>query len=139
MCCFLLDEVRGDSVEQPVSSRGQAGQEIILMCSYSSSSSYPCLFWYRQYPNSPLQLIFRIPSKSGACGRHKAQGFNRFDAVADTSSTRMTIASLRPSDMAIYYCAVADFHTGTISCTAVKKTILEEQDVGFPIVSFSPL
>ncbi|KAE8633740.1 hypothetical protein XENTR_v10002072, partial [Xenopus tropicalis] len=104
--------VRGDSVEQPNSQRGKEGQENILVCTYSSSSSYPCLYWYRQYPNSPLQFILRRPGTSAACTRKQAEGFDRFDAVVDTSSTRMTITSLELSDMAMYYCAVTDFHTG---------------------------
>ncbi|OCU01502.1 hypothetical protein XELAEV_18007292mg [Xenopus laevis] len=110
--CICAEPVQGDSIEQPAWQWGKKGQENILACNYRSSSSYPCLYWYRQYPNSPLQFILRRPGTSAACTGRKTQGFDRFDGVADSSSTRMTISSLELSDTAVYYCAVVDFHTG---------------------------
>uniref|UniRef100_A0A803JU91 Ig-like domain-containing protein n=1 Tax=Xenopus tropicalis TaxID=8364 RepID=A0A803JU91_XENTR len=106
------DSLWGDSLEQPQSETGKQNEAQTITCTYTTSMSYPCLYWYRQYPNSNLQYILR---KSSYCD-NRAKGFERFNVVTDSSSTRLTINSLRPTDTAVYYCAIVDLHTDNIYC-----------------------
>ncbi|MEE6526486.1 hypothetical protein FKM82_027175 [Ascaphus truei] len=101
--------VWGDSVDQPRSETGREKEEKTLTCTYKSSGSYPCLFWYRQHPSSALQYILRDAGSSGACNSNKANFTGRFNAKTDSSSTKLTISSLELGDAAVYFCAVTDF------------------------------
>ncbi|KAE8633741.1 hypothetical protein XENTR_v10002073 [Xenopus tropicalis] len=100
------------SSAKPQSETGKQNEAQTITCTYTTSMSYPCLYWYRQYPNSNLQYILR---KSSYCD-NRAKGFERFNVVTDSSSTRLTINSLRPTDTAVYYCAIVDLHTDNIYC-----------------------
>ncbi|OCU01504.1 hypothetical protein XELAEV_18007294mg [Xenopus laevis] len=96
----------------PHSSSGKENEAKTITCTYITSITYPCLYWYRQYPNGYMQCILR---KSTYCSG-RAEGYERFEAVTDSSSTSLTISSLKPTDTAVYYCAIADIHTYNIYC-----------------------
>ncbi|KAG8455516.1 hypothetical protein GDO86_001635, partial [Hymenochirus boettgeri] len=102
--CICVDKGLLDSVEQPHSVNGKEGEETTLRCDYKSSRSFPCLYWYRQYPNSAMQFIMLT-----RCHNYRANGYDRFNADADSSSTTLTISNLNLRDTAVYYCAVS-FH-----------------------------
>ncbi|KAL0146777.1 hypothetical protein M9458_057919, partial [Cirrhinus mrigala] len=50
--------VSGDSIE-PDKGTGKTseGETVKLSCSYSTSSEYVRLYWYRQYPNREPQYL----------------------------------------------------------------------------------
>ncbi|OCU01505.1 hypothetical protein XELAEV_18007295mg [Xenopus laevis] len=112
MICSCADSVWGDSLQQPPSATGKENKAKTITCTCTTRITYHCLYWYRQYPNSDLQFIIQ---KSNYCDK-RAEGYERFNAFTDSSSTSLTISSLKPTDTAVYYCAIADIHTGNIYC-----------------------
>ncbi|OCU01503.1 hypothetical protein XELAEV_18007293mg [Xenopus laevis] len=110
--CLCTGSVWGDSLEQPHSATGKENEAKTITCTYTTRMTYPCLYWYRQYHNSNLQYILQ---KSRHCD-NRAKGYERFEAVTYSTSTSLTISSLKLTDTAVYYCAVADLHTDNIYC-----------------------
>lgn len=112
---FFLGSVYGVSVHQPSTHTGQENKETVLTCTYETSSFYACLFWYRQYPNTALELIVQASgSSSYSCSYHRELNDDRFTQTADSTTTILTISRLELGDAAMYYCALDDNHSNII-------------------------
>ncbi|KAG8455514.1 hypothetical protein GDO86_001633 [Hymenochirus boettgeri] len=93
----------------------------MLTCNYSTSTSNPCLYWYRQLLYSTLEYILRQPSSHIACPKQTANDDKRFISTATASNTELIISNLMLSDSAVYYCVLGDSHTGKINPRAEQK------------------
>uniref|UniRef100_A0A673LTQ0 Ig-like domain-containing protein n=1 Tax=Sinocyclocheilus rhinocerous TaxID=307959 RepID=A0A673LTQ0_9TELE len=78
-------------------------ETVKLSCSYSSSSEYVWLYWYRQYPNGEPQYLLLRGARSRS-GEDTSDG--RFNSDTTRTSTELTITDVRLSDSAHYYCAL---------------------------------
>ena len=94
----------GDSVTQK---QGQVTLSeydfLFINCTYSTTS-YPTLFWYVQYPGEGPELLLKVTTANN-------KGSNRgFEATYDEGSTSFHLqkAAVKESDSAVYYCALSD-------------------------------
>uniref|UniRef100_A0A6Q2YXW0 Ig-like domain-containing protein n=1 Tax=Esox lucius TaxID=8010 RepID=A0A6Q2YXW0_ESOLU len=119
-CCFFSGLTAGDSITS-VNNQviGTEGEYVTLNCTYETSSDYPWLYWYRQYPNQAPQFILY----KGANGETDGEFKNRFHAHLNvtTKSVPLTIQGLQLSDSAVYYCALRP--TVTTGYTAVIQKL----------------
>uniref|UniRef100_A0A4W2GPV9 Ig-like domain-containing protein n=1 Tax=Bos indicus x Bos taurus TaxID=30522 RepID=A0A4W2GPV9_BOBOX len=79
------------------------GTSVTINCTYSTSG-YPNLFWYVQYPGEGPQLLLKA-MKANDKGTNKG-----FEATYNTETTSFHLekASGQESDSAVYYCALSD-------------------------------
>ena len=84
------------------------GAFLTMDCTYSTTG-YPTLLWYVQYPGKGPQLLLRA-TKAGEKGRNDG-----FEALYNEESTSFHLekASVQESDSAMYYCVLGDTVTGT--------------------------
>uniref|UniRef100_A0A8D2HAE8 Ig-like domain-containing protein n=1 Tax=Urocitellus parryii TaxID=9999 RepID=A0A8D2HAE8_UROPR len=94
----------GDSVTQM---EGQVtiseGALLTINCTYSSTS-YPTLFWYVQYPGEGPQLLLKAVKANDKVSNKD------FEATYNKEATSFNLekASIQESDSAVYYCALGD-------------------------------
>ena len=79
------------------------GTSVTINCTYSTSG-YPFLFWYVQYPGEGPQLLLKT-TKPNEKGSHK--GFEATYNI-ETTSFHLEKASAQESDSAVYFCALSD-------------------------------
>uniref|UniRef100_A0A672PD92 Ig-like domain-containing protein n=1 Tax=Sinocyclocheilus grahami TaxID=75366 RepID=A0A672PD92_SINGR len=107
---FLVTELVQTAVE---------GETVTINCTYSTTDSFPYLFWYQQEINGyPRYMLKKFPGS----GEVDKQFEGRFDANLYTSRTSvpLTIQDVRVSDSAVYYCALKPTVTETHS-TLIQK------------------
>ncbi len=95
----------GDNIE-PVEGTEKNYKEretVKMSCSYSTSSEYVRLYWYRQYPNGEPQYLLFKGARSYS-SEHTSD--DRFQSTASRTATELTITDVRLSDSALYYCAL---------------------------------
>ncbi len=105
MCLLLTGLVAGDNIEpdKGTEKNSKERETVKLSCSYSTSSQYVVLYWYRQYPNGEPQYLLL----KGARSRYDDQtSDDRFQSTTSQTSTELTITDVRLSDSALYYCAL---------------------------------
>ena len=81
---------------------------LFINCTYSTTG-YPSLFWYVQYPGEGPELLLKVTTANN-------KGNNRgFEATYDKESTSFHLqkAAVKESDSALYYCALSDTVTET--------------------------
>uniref|UniRef100_A0A8C5N6T6 Ig-like domain-containing protein n=1 Tax=Gouania willdenowi TaxID=441366 RepID=A0A8C5N6T6_GOUWI len=76
------------------------GQTATLKCTFSTTSSDPNLFWYKQEVNSYPKFILRRSHNSPEFVK------DRFDAELKDSSVPLMIQDLHVCDSAVYYCLI---------------------------------
>uniref|UniRef100_A0A8C5GPA9 Ig-like domain-containing protein n=1 Tax=Gouania willdenowi TaxID=441366 RepID=A0A8C5GPA9_GOUWI len=80
------------------------GQTATLNCTFSTTSSNPDLFWYKQEVNSYPKFILR---RSRYVADNSPEFVkDRFDAELKDSSVPLMIQDLHVCDSAVYYCAL---------------------------------
>lgn len=126
MYTIVLGSVNENSVEQPSTQTGRENEDVLLHCSYKTSRSYACLYWYRQYPNSGLEFIVRAPGISSYCSYHRGLKDDRFKQIANSTSTVLAITRLELRDEAMYYCALEEHTEGKCSAQLCKNTFISE-------------
>ncbi|KAF3830315.1 hypothetical protein GH733_004134 [Mirounga leonina] len=104
MVLLMLGQTHGDSVTQ---TEGQVTlleeASLTINCTYSTTG-YPTLFWYVQYPGEGLHLLL---SSSGDQEKKSKKGFeSTFDSKS--KSFHLQKGSVQASDSAVYYCALSD-------------------------------
>lgn len=85
------------------------GATLTMSCTYSSTG-YPALFWYIQYPGDGPQLLLKA-TKASEMGRNRG-----FEATyqKESNSFHLEKSSVHESDSAMYYCALSDTVTETV-------------------------
>uniref|UniRef100_A0A8C5GQP0 Ig-like domain-containing protein n=1 Tax=Gouania willdenowi TaxID=441366 RepID=A0A8C5GQP0_GOUWI len=82
------------------------GQTATLKCTFTTISSTPYLFWYKQEVNSYPKFIL-TRSRSSADNSPEFVK-DRFDAELKDSSVPLMIQDLHVCDSAVYYCALSE-------------------------------
>uniref|UniRef100_A0A673N5B5 Ig-like domain-containing protein n=1 Tax=Sinocyclocheilus rhinocerous TaxID=307959 RepID=A0A673N5B5_9TELE len=93
------ERVEQSSREMPESEEAQ----VILMCNYTTTSTSPNLFWYKQLPNrSPTFILNQYTTEPDF--------INKYSATLNSTSRTfpLMIKNLRVSDSAVYYCALSE-------------------------------
>ena len=87
---------------------GSERTSMTINCTYSTSG-YPYLFWYVQYPGEGPELLLKA-TKANEKGTNKG-----FEATYNTATTSFHLEkdSVQESDSAVYYCALRDTVTET--------------------------
>uniref|UniRef100_M3Y7S7 Ig-like domain-containing protein n=1 Tax=Mustela putorius furo TaxID=9669 RepID=M3Y7S7_MUSPF len=106
---FMLGQTQGDSVTQTeVQVTLLEEASLTVNCTYSTTV-FPTLFWYVQYPGKGLQLLL-------SSSRDQEKKSNKgFEVTLDSKSKSFHLekGSVQASDSAVYYCALSDTVTGT--------------------------
>uniref|UniRef100_A0A673LWU2 Ig-like domain-containing protein n=1 Tax=Sinocyclocheilus rhinocerous TaxID=307959 RepID=A0A673LWU2_9TELE len=91
------------------------GAQVILMCNYTTASTSPFLFWYKQLPNrSPTFILNQYTTEPDFTKKYSA-------TLNSTPRTfPLMIKNLHVSDSAVYYCALRPTVTETHS-TLIQK------------------
>ena len=98
------ERTHGNSVTQMQGQVTLSEEEFLFInCTYSTTG-YPTLFWYVQYPGEGPQLLLKVTT---ANNKGSSRGF---EATYDkgTTSFHLRKASVQESDSAVYYCALGD-------------------------------
>uniref|UniRef100_A0A9J7XFM0 T-cell receptor alpha/delta variable 30.0.6 n=1 Tax=Cyprinus carpio carpio TaxID=630221 RepID=A0A9J7XFM0_CYPCA len=117
-CLWGCDSL--DNVEQKTRVQTAVeGETVTINCTYSTTDSFPYLFWYQQEINGyPRYMLKKFPGS----GEVDKQFEGRFDAKLNTSRTSvpLTIKKVCVSDSAVYFCALRPTVTETHS-TLIQK------------------
>nr|XP_037843492.1 T cell receptor alpha chain MC.7.G5-like [Chlorocebus sabaeus] len=95
---LMFGETGSNSVKQTGQITILEGASVTMNCTYTSTG-YPTLFWYVQYPNKPLQLLQRETMENS-----KNFGVRN---IKDKNSTIVKY-SVQVSDSAVYCCHLRD-------------------------------
>ena len=105
-----MRKTHGDSVTQKQGQVTLSEDDFLFInCTYSTTT-YPTLFWYVQYPGQGPQLLLKVTTANN-------KGISRgFEATYDkgTTSFHLQKASVQESDSAVYFCALVDTVTETV-------------------------
>ncbi len=105
-----------DRVEQSSGEMTESeGAQVILTCNYTTTSTSPELFWYKQLPNrSPKFILNQYTTEPDI--------IKKYSATLNSSPRTfpLMIKNLRVSDSAVYYCALRTTVTETHS-TLIQK------------------
>uniref|UniRef100_A0A673TFW2 T cell receptor alpha variable 40 n=1 Tax=Suricata suricatta TaxID=37032 RepID=A0A673TFW2_SURSU len=91
----------GNSVKQTDQITVLEGASVTMNCTYTSTL-YPTLFWYVQYPNKALQFLQKETMEN-------SKNFGARNIKDKTSP--ITKSSVQVSDSAVYYCLLRDTHS----------------------------
>uniref|UniRef100_A0A8C1LP11 Ig-like domain-containing protein n=1 Tax=Cyprinus carpio TaxID=7962 RepID=A0A8C1LP11_CYPCA len=99
---LLTGLVTGDNIEpdKGMEKTSKERETVKLSCTYSSSSEYVRLYWYRQYPNRGPQFLLYRNARSASGERTSDR---RFQSTTSRTSTEVTITDVRLSDSALYH------------------------------------
>uniref|UniRef100_A0A4W3IY39 Ig-like domain-containing protein n=1 Tax=Callorhinchus milii TaxID=7868 RepID=A0A4W3IY39_CALMI len=105
--CFNV--VVGDSVRQQTTGLSkQKGDTVSLSCSYTTSSNYAALYWYRHHPGLATQYILYRHTNGVDNTADYAKG--RFTSHLDKSQEQTTLIIL---NSAMHHCALSLHHSDT--------------------------
>uniref|UniRef100_A0A452I4L3 Ig-like domain-containing protein n=1 Tax=Gopherus agassizii TaxID=38772 RepID=A0A452I4L3_9SAUR len=99
---YLLLKIPLDS---PMEVTVSEGHDVLLQCNFTSISSSPNLFWYRQYPNQPPQHILTAYKSPAEKNTFTSEKFSTvlFDA---NKTVPLKIEAVSVQDKAVYYCGL---------------------------------
>uniref|UniRef100_A0A8C1N5S0 Ig-like domain-containing protein n=1 Tax=Cyprinus carpio TaxID=7962 RepID=A0A8C1N5S0_CYPCA len=103
-----------DSVNQSTRVQTASEHEMVkLHCTYSTSDSYPYLYWYQHKTNGfPVYMLRKLSTGSSSSEKEFEERFHA-DLNKSSSSVSLSIQDLRVSDSAVYYCALQPTVTET--------------------------
>uniref|UniRef100_A0A8C9WPP5 Ig-like domain-containing protein n=1 Tax=Scleropages formosus TaxID=113540 RepID=A0A8C9WPP5_SCLFO len=96
----------GDEIQQKESSLSkEEGLRVSLECTFSTTSTYYYIHWYRQYPGTGPQFILFSGSDSYSAEFTK----ERFSSSADKASGKasLSISRVQLEDSAVYYLCIS--------------------------------
>uniref|UniRef100_A0A3B3Q3F8 Ig-like domain-containing protein n=1 Tax=Paramormyrops kingsleyae TaxID=1676925 RepID=A0A3B3Q3F8_9TELE len=96
------DDISSDQLEY----FSRQGESVTLSCSYTATSDYIYLYWYRQHSNQGPQFILCEGARAYDGVKHSTD--KQFKSATSRDSTQLTIDSLITAVTAIYYCALRD-------------------------------
>ncbi|XP_044774214.1 uncharacterized protein LOC123325714 [Neomonachus schauinslandi] len=106
---LMLGQTHGDSVTQTEGQMTLSEEAFLTInCTYSTTG-YPTLFWYVQYPGEGPELLLKAL-------RDKEKASKKgFEATLNSKSKSFHLekGSVQASDSAIYYCVMSDTVMGT--------------------------
>uniref|UniRef100_A0A3B3Q4V1 Ig-like domain-containing protein n=1 Tax=Paramormyrops kingsleyae TaxID=1676925 RepID=A0A3B3Q4V1_9TELE len=77
------------------------GESVTLSCSYTATSDYIYLYWYRQHSNqAPQFILFKGASYTADFAEE------RFSSEVTDGRAPLSISNVHLGDSAVYYCAL---------------------------------
>lgn len=77
---------------------------VTLRCSYDTNSTRVRLYWYRQYPDQPPELLLWKGARYYSDEQYSPS--LQFSSSSSQTSTKLHINNPTPKDTALYYCAL---------------------------------
>lgn len=103
--CFSTGSSKSNSVLQSTNEiHQQEGDAVDMDCSVSVSYRYYVMDWYRRPPNGEMIHMINIYSER----LNEKKGRYTLVFQKEQKALKLTISALRPSDSAVYFCAVRD-------------------------------
>lgn len=82
------------------------GENATLTCDFTTISSTPYLFWYRQYENQAPERILSADKYSSADKHFQEGKFSTTLVLGNQNSVPLNIRSVSLLDGAVYFCAL---------------------------------
>ena len=113
LLCSSVPECKGQDTVTQTEGHVSAtqGHSAHIHCDYTTSDSYPYLYWYKQEGHGAPQYMMKI---FGTGTKVKSPEFDelKFDADRSGSSVVLKIQDVCVADSAVYYCALQPTVTG---------------------------
>ncbi|CAI5791286.1 T-cell receptor alpha chain V region RL-5 [Podarcis lilfordi] len=94
-----------------------AGEDAQLHCIFNTTSSIPYLYWYRQFPNQPLEHILSKTKFSPT--DDKAAKYSG-TLSTERGAVDLKIQKVSLEDSAVYYCALEPTVKQKLTVTCTK-------------------
>ena len=113
LLCSSVPECKGQDTVTQTEGHVSAtqGHSAHIHCHYTTSGSYPRLFWYKQEDGSFPKYIMNVYREYSKQISPEFDTF-RFDADLSSSSVVLKIQDVCVADSAVYYCALQPTVTG---------------------------
>lgn len=91
------------------------GHTVSIPCNFTTISSTPYLFWYRQFPNQQLQHVLTVYKSAEVKNRFSGGKFSSV-LFPENKTVPLTIEEVSVQESAVYYCALSPTALRFASC-----------------------
>lgn len=124
----------GDDVIQNSTLWTNEGGEATMDCRHTKGATYYQMYWFQQLPGEGMKLIVLTIANSEPKFEPDFKDKHFSTTKADALSGTLTVKKVKPTDQALYFCAVSE-HSGTDGSESWAKTSIHRYlNIQFPLV-----